>query len=177
MTEIGQHLRITSGQITLQFQASETKGKRALRTTWLEALRQALDRNLAKVRPILIAAVGPGNVAQNPRPPGAMLWVSQGGGPLTAAGLQKLLERHTKARFGHFVNAHLFRDAVASTIANQDPVHARYAVQLLGQSTLRTAERNYITADSGPALTRHHDLLAAIRREHRKGLNVQRRVR
>ena len=97
--------------------------------------------------------------------------------PLTAGGLQKLLQRHTKARFGHFVNAHLFCDAVASTLTNLDPAHAGFAPQLLGHSTMRSAERNYITPDSGPALAQHHDLLAAIRREHRKRQNAQRRLR
>ena len=168
MTELGKHLILGPGQITLQFRASETKGKRALRTTWPEALRQPLQRYLAQVRPILIAAVAPGNVAHHSRLPGAMLWVGQGGGPLTAGGLQRILRRQTEPRFGHSVNAHLFRDAVASTVANQDPNNARLTAQLLGHATLRTTERNYIMADSGPALSRHHDLIAAIRRDHRK---------
>jgi integrase len=97
-----------------------------------------------------------------------MLWIGQGGRPIGPGGPQKLLQRHTRARFGYFVNAHLFRDAVASTITNQDPNHGRFAAQFLGHSTLRTTERNYITADSGPALSQHHDLIAAIRHEHRK---------
>jgi hypothetical protein len=168
MTELGNHLILGSGQITVQFKASEMKGKHACRTTWPKALREPLHRYLAEVRPILIAAVGPGNVAHHLRPAGAMLWIAQGGGPITAGGLQKPLKRHTMVRFGHSVNAHLFRDAVASTITNRDQAHASYAAQLLGHSTSRTTERNYFIADSGPALAQHHDLIAAIRRDHRK---------
>lgn len=166
--EIGEHLRTSGDRTTLSFKASETKHKRALHTVWPEDLGPALNRYLAEVRPMLIAAPAPGGGARHAKPAGAWLWVGQGGTPLTPAGLQKALERHTRSRFGHVINAHLFRDCAATTLASEDPVHVRYAAALLGHRELRTTERNYISADSRVALGQHHDQLAAIRKAARQ---------
>ena len=166
--EIGEHLRRSGDRTTLSFKAQETKQKRALHTVWPEDLAPALTRYLAEVRPMLIAAPAGENVARNARALGARLWVGQGGTPLSPAGLQKALQRHTTRRFGHIVNAHLFRDCLATTLANEDPNHVRYAAPLLGHTTLRTTERGYIAADSRVALGRHHDHLTAMRKAARK---------
>jgi integrase/recombinase XerD len=48
MTKLGQHLHISAGQITLHLAASETKGKRAYRTTWPEG-----DRRDFRVLPVM----------------------------------------------------------------------------------------------------------------------------
>lgn len=168
--EIGEHLRQSRARITLHFPGSETKNGHALDTVWPDILKPALTRYLSEVRPLLIAARAPGNPTHPYRPLGNTLWAGQGGTPLTAAGLQKVLERHTPIRFGHIVNAHLFRDCVATTIANCDPDHIRHAAQLLGHRALRVTERSYIAANGQPALDRHHDLIAAMRAEgkHRR---------
>ena len=166
--EIGTHLRQSRDRITLHFPGSETKNGRALDTVWPDILKPVLARYLSDVRPLLIAARAPGNPVHPYRPLGNMLWAGQGGTPLTAAGLQKVLERHTRQRFGHIVNAHLFRDCVATTIANRDPDHIRHAAQLLGHRALRVTERSYISANSQPALDRHHDLIAAMRTKGRR---------
>ena len=166
--EIGEHLRHSGARTTLSFKARETKQNRALHTVWPEDLALALTRYLAEVRPMLIAAPAPGNAARYTKPLGARLWVGQGGTPLSPAGLQKALKRHTARRFGHIVNAHLFRDCLATTLANEDPNHVRYAAPLLGHTTRRTTERGYIAADSRAALSRHHDQLAAIRKTARQ---------
>ena len=166
--EIGKHLRRSGDRTTLSFKARETKQNRTLHTVWPEDLALALTRYLAEVRPMLIAAPAPGNIARYTKPLGARLWVGQGGTPLSPAGLQKALKRHTVRRFGHIVNAHLFRDCVATTLGNEDPNHVRYAAPLLGHSTLRTTERGYIAADSRVALGQHHDQIAAIRKAARQ---------
>lgn len=166
--EIGRHLRRANGRATLHFAADETKHKRVLDTVWPDSLVPVLDRYIAEVRPLLIAARAPGNVAHGVRPSGGMLWLGQGGSPLTPAGVQKALARHTTPRFGHGVNAHLFRDCVATTLANTDPDHARHAAALLGHRTLRTTERNYISVDGRLALDRHHDLIRSMRKASRQ---------
>ncbi len=61
------------------------------------------------------------------------------------------------------INAHLIRDCVATTFANDDPNHIRYALHLLGHTGLQTTERNYVTANSRFAVDRHHDLISTIR--------------
>jgi hypothetical protein len=79
-----------------------------------------------------------------------------------------LLERHTQRRFGHTINAHLFRDCVASAVVNDDPNLAHFAARLLGHTGLRVTERNYIQADRRLALSRHHDLIRSMRRRYRR---------
>jgi site-specific recombinase XerD len=170
--EIDQHLRQSGGRPTLHFTASETKNGRSLDAVWPESLQPALTHYLQKVRPRLIAAKAPIDPAHLSRPLGAKLWVAQGGTPLTAGGLYKALGRHTRRRFGHAINAHLFRDCVASTMANQDPNHARYAAQLLGHRNLYSTEQSYIHADSRIALHQHHDLISAMRGDTRQRRRV-----
>lgn len=165
---IGQQLRQDLGRMRLHFEAVETRGKRTLDVTWPEALQDPLERYLAEVRPLLVAASPPGNVAHRPRAPGASLWVGQGGSPLTAGGLQKALARHTRARFGHPLNAHLFRDCAASALANAAPEAARHAAALLGHRTIRVTEGSYIVPDSRAALGRHHDLIQSMRKAARQ---------
>jgi integrase/recombinase XerD len=88
------------------------------------------------------------------------------GARLTEGALQKLLRRHTRAQFGHTVNCHLFRDCVASSVADDDPVNIRIAADLLGHRSLQTTQRSYITANQRVALRR----IANIIREQRRAV-------
>ena len=101
----------------------ETKTHQPYNTTLPEALTPAFDRYLQTIRPLLMAA--PLQPGTKPQPVGTVVWVNADGAPYGASGLQKLLERHTKDRFGHVINAHLFRDCVASTMANE--AHSTFA--------------------------------------------------
>ncbi len=166
--EIGRQLRQNQGRATLHFDTAETKGNQSLDVTWPQILLPPLERYLAEVRPLLVAASAPGNVGHLPRPPSVRLWVGQGGSPLTPGGLQKALARHTGPRFGHPVNAHLFRACAASTLANAAPEAARHAAALLGHRGMRTTERSYIAPDSRIALGRHHDLIRSMRKRVRR---------
>jgi integrase len=166
--EIGRHLRRSGSRVTLSFEAEETKTKRPIKTKWPPELLPPLDRYLEQVRPILMAAKVPVDPARPPRPAGAILWVGQGGTPFTPGGLTKALQRHTTPRFGRYVNAHLFRDCLASTVANEDPDHVHMAQHMLHHTKLATTERSYILTDSRLALRRHHDLMARLRKAARQ---------
>jgi integrase len=169
-TEVGTHLRQSGTHTTLHYGAAETKTHRPYDMVWPEALGPALARYLAEVRPMLITAA-PRTLLS--RPPGPFLWLAQGGTPLAVGALYKAVNRHTRRRFGHAVTAHLFRDSVASTLANEDPDHVRYAAQLLGHASLQTTERSYIAADSTTALGLWSDMIESLRSTARK----QRRAR
>lgn len=160
---IGRHLRRSGNRVTLSFEGMETKTKRPIEPTWPEELLPSLDRYLEEVRPIPMAAKVPVDPARPPRPAGAILWVGQGGTALTPGGLTKALKRHTRRRFGRYVNAHLFRDCLASTVANEDPDHVHIAQHMLHHSKPSTTEGSYILTDSRLALRRHHDLMARLR--------------
>jgi len=161
--EMGIHLRKDPSGHIMTFAATETKNGRALRQTWPQALEPHLCRYITEIRPMLIAAPVRGGCSGSNRPSGATLWIAQGGTPMTAGALQKALKRHTVPRFGHALNAHLFRDCAATTVANLDPNGVRYAATLLGHASLRTTERSYITPNSQEALGVHHDLITAMR--------------
>jgi hypothetical protein len=57
---------------------------------------------------------------------------------------------------------HWFRDAAATSIAIEDPVHVRDAHLLLG-NTLAVMEKHYNQAQSLEASRRHHAMLATLR--------------
>jgi DNA invertase Pin-like site-specific DNA recombinase len=54
----------------------------------------------------------------------------------------------TRARFGHVISPHLFRDAAAASVAIEDPEHVHVTKSILGHTTLRTSERYYVHAQS-----------------------------
>ncbi|MGR3715312.1 MAG: tyrosine-type recombinase/integrase [Thermohalobaculum sp.] len=149
--EIGHHLRVDHGIVRITFSADETKGHRRLDTTWPEGLRSHLETYLAQVRPILMAANIPGRPFTAVQPAVARLWVGQGGTPLTAGGLQKIMRRHSRRRFGKAIPAQRARDIGASFLANTTPHAVRAAADVLGHSSLRITERNYIQADPAVA--------------------------
>ncbi len=165
--EIGIHLHTHGAHVTLHFEAKETKAHRVYDAVWPEVLVPALARYQAEIRPMLIEAVPRGQTARPARPPGAFLWMAQGGTPLTTGALRKAIARHTLLRFGHAMNPHLFRDCVATTASNEDPNHMQQAAQLLGHTKLRTTERSYIAANSTAALGDFSRMIAAMRKTNR----------
>jgi integrase len=162
--EIGRHLRQTPTRTTIAFTAEETKTHAAISVSWPEALLPALTRYLAEVRPLLIAAPLTGGNQRRPDEPGARLWVGQGGTVLSPGGLNLALQRHTRRSLGQALTAHRFRDSVATSVANEDPVMTRFAAQILGHKGVTTTERHYITRDNATAFDRYHDILQALRR-------------
>jgi integrase len=78
---------------------------------------------------------------------------------MTARALQKVLRRHTRARFGHEVNCHLFRDCLATSLADENPEVVRLAADLLGHRSFRTTAKHYISANQKRALRRHQAMV------------------
>ena len=71
----------------------------------------------------------------------------------------------TRAKFGHVVNMHLFRDCAATSIATEDPGHVLITKSVLDHATLRTSERNYNHARSREAMRRHQAPILRLRQE------------
>jgi integrase/recombinase XerD len=144
-----------------------TKNHTPLAQQFPEVLVPALEAYLAVHRPLLAAVHGRGPAGLLPRPPGDHLWLSRWGAPLTAGGLQVLLENRTRARFGHPVNAHLFRDRAATSLAEENPDHVRIAADLLGHRSFATTQRFYIAAGQRRALRRCQAVVLERRRRAR----------
>jgi integrase/recombinase XerD len=161
--QIDRHLLHAGGGYELCFTAEEMKHPVGFELPVPAWLVPALERYRDHHRPVLLGMRRLWDASPGFREPGDHLWISQQGMPLTAGGLQKLLARHTKPRFGHVVNAHLFRDCAATTVANEDPNNVRMCARLLGHVNLQTTERHYIAANTAVAVRAYHAAIAEIR--------------
>jgi len=70
------------------------------------------------------------------------------GTPMAAVTVYARIVALTKAKFGHSISPHLFRDCAGTSIATEDPEHVYVAMNVLAHSTLKTAQRHYIHAQS-----------------------------
>jgi site-specific recombinase XerD len=163
--EIDRHLVRTGAGYALCFAAGETKGRRALEFAFPAGLLPALARYLDHERPYLLGLRQTRGQSRQGTlgEPGGRLWITQYGTGFTAAAQTKALDKHTTARFGHHVNAHLFRDCAATSVATEDPEHARISAQILGHASFKTTERHYIVANANIATQSYHDQILAIR--------------
>ncbi len=167
---IGQHLLPRGGSYCIRFSADEIKTNRALDFTFPDRLLPMLTQYLKTYRPFLLALRSTRGRSRSAALPSAgnALWVTQYGTPFSACAQTKALKKHTVERFGKFVNPHLFRDCVASSIANEDPEHVRIAALILGHRCLDTTAKHYIQAQSGVAIGRYHDRILSIRADRKK---------
>ena len=69
-------------------------------------------------------------------------------GPLSEQSIYLKVCAATEEELGVRLNPHLFRDALATGIATDDPEHIRMASRLLGHADQRTAERHYTHAQA-----------------------------
>jgi integrase/recombinase XerD len=113
----------------------------------LDVLRHYLDT----VRPWLMQRAN----LQHP-----FLWVNDLGKPYDPCHLSNRIAWSTKEILGTRVSAHLFRDAAATTLARHSPASAKLIAPLLGHSSLETAERHYIHANSIDAGRTYANVLA-----------------
>lgn len=162
-TRIDRNLVRSGGGYDLCFAAEEMKHPRPFDVPVPAFLVPALEQYRDHHRPMLLGMGRLWDASPEFREPGAHLWISQKGMPLSTAGLQKILSRHTKPRFGHVVNVHLFRDCAVTTVAKEDPDHVRMCARLLGHTGLQTTERNYIVADAVVAVRAYHAAIETIR--------------
>jgi integrase len=174
-TRIDRNLVRSGGGHDLCFSAEEMKHPRPFEVPVPAFLVAALERYRDHYRPMLLSMGRLWNTSPGFREPGAHLWISQKGMPLSTAGLQKVLARHTKPRFGHIVNVHLFRDCAVTTVAKEDPDHIRMCARLLGHTGLQTTERHCIVADTGVAVRAYHAAIEGIRGKNRRPPRDRRR--
>jgi integrase/recombinase XerD len=150
---LGRDVMCVSGCWAIHLAPARTKTHVTLDYHWPESLLGALEEYLAVHRPVLASRRGRWKSSvENRRWLSAdvenRLWISADGSPLTQMGLYDRLVRWTLQAFGRPINPHLFRDAAATTMAVNDPVHVLLAAPLLGHRTFATTERSYIQAQT-----------------------------
>ncbi len=155
---LGQHLIRQSQGYRLYFSADEVKGGWPIDAAVPASLVAAVDRYLDHYRPILLTRGG----RQNPATCDA-LWVSEIATALDTNSIPNRIKKHTRAAFGKHVWPHLFRDCAATTIAIDDPKHARSIMNILGHSMLATSEKHYNQARSLEASRRYQQVIADLR--------------
>ncbi|WP_137128093.1 site-specific integrase [Roseomonas sp. HF4] len=161
---IGTTLRQTDEGWEIALPGAITKNHTPLVQSVPTVLVPPLEAYLTRYRPRLAEVHGRGPASTFPHPPGNALWLSRWGAPLTYGGARSLVEQHTRERFGHHVNCHLFRDCAATSLAEDNPEHVRIAADLLGHRSFATTARYYIAAGQRRALRRVQGTILAHRR-------------
>jgi site-specific recombinase XerD len=165
--EVGRHLICEGDTYWLRFGADETKNHSPIEAPVPLALTAMLEHYLTHYRPLLVERNGRWNrgvraeTATKQR-----LWVSEDGSAMTEIAIYFRIRRATKAKFGHVINPHLFRDSAATSIAVEDPESAHITRSILGHGTLRTSEQYYNHAQSREALRHYQRRILELRKRH-----------
>jgi integrase len=149
---VDHHISKVDGLYVCTFAAAETKNRRELIEPLPIALTPYIDRYLDEVRPSLLR----GHVSD-------AFWISTYRGPLSEQSIYTKICAATEDELGVRLNPHLFRDALATGIATDDPEHIRMASRLLGHADPRTTERHYIHAQALAASRRYNGVVLPIR--------------
>jgi integrase/recombinase XerD len=148
---VGQHICRIDGVYVCSFTAAETKNRRELVEPLPVALTAYIDRYLAEVRPALLR----GHASD-------AFWVSTYRGAFSEQSIYTKVCAATEEELGVRLNPHLFRDALATGIATDDPEHIRMASRLLGHADPRTTERHYIHAQAITASRRYNKVVLPL---------------
>jgi site-specific recombinase XerD len=165
--QIGRHLIWEGGTYWLRFGADETKTHSPIEAPVPEALTAKLKRYLSHFRPLLAERNGRWNRGGRAQDRQAFaLWVSKDGSAMTEIAIYFRISKVTRARFGHVINPHLFRDSAATSIAVEDPESVHITRSILGHGTLLTSEQHYNHAQSLEALRQYQRRILELRRRH-----------
>jgi site-specific recombinase XerD len=134
------------------FPAGAMKAPRPFEVPVPAKLKSYMDRYLAEIRPLLLQ----GNAS-------TALWITQYGKPMTAGAVYARLVKVTLRLFGKAMSPHMFRHALATSIAIEDPAHVRMAMPMLHHSTFSTTDRYYNQAQSIQASRGWNDFLDHLR--------------
>jgi integrase/recombinase XerD len=149
---VGKHITKLDGVYVCTFTAAETKNRRELVEPLPAALTPYIDRYLEEVRPVLLR----GYVSD-------AFWVSTYRAALSEQSIYTKICAATEEELGVRLSPHLFRDALATGIATDDPEHIRMASRLLGHADQRTTERHYIHAQAITASRRYNEVVLPLR--------------
>jgi integrase/recombinase XerD len=150
---LAEHLQKRDGRTWVHIPGPQVKNRMPLDFPWPDELTDALDRYLTRERPVLLTG----------QPATDRLWIIWEGRPLTAGCCRTQIARITRERLGVRLTPHLFRDCVASTIAEHAPEHSGIIARILGHRTLRTAYAHYIHTGTARAARAHQAHIAALR--------------
>jgi hypothetical protein len=155
--ELGRTLLRTGSSYDLVIPGEEMKGRAPLEMTWPAQLEEHLETWLTVHRPVLLQQRG-----RWYQPPGAMLWISSHGSPMTIQAIYDRIVRLTEKALDR-ISPHQFRSIAASTFINADPEHACAAAPLLAHRSYATTYKYYLRACAADAVRRHQELVQRLR--------------
>jgi len=156
--ELGRQLRRVSNGYLLCFDASEMKNRRPLEVSVPDDLVPWIDGYFNRYRPVLLQGT------QTP-----LFWITNQGQPMKGFSVYHRISKLTNRHLGTAISPHLFRHALATSIAIDSPEQVRMATALLGHAHLSTTDRYYVMSGSLQASRAHGDLIASLRRTGRRG--------
>jgi site-specific recombinase XerD len=154
--ELGRHLWRLGDHWWLEVEGAETKTGQPLQLPVQARLVPLLERYLQIWRPQL---ANPDRVARS-----RALWLTESGRAISDTHAHLRITRYTARAFGCPVNPHMFRDALATTIALTRPDKIGIVTPLLGHRSLATAQRAYNLAGMATAAAAWHDALDELSR-------------
>jgi integrase/recombinase XerD len=162
---IGKSLQLRGNTLWIVFEDDETKNRRRLEFPFPSHLRKHYEHYMLVVRPYLALRDG-----QPSHQAGGNLWLASSGMPLSKNAMYAIVKKRTLAKFGKSINPHLFRDCIATSIAN-DRADLIWAIpHLLGHWNSFTSESVYTHAQGSPEQTTFRDHVEGLRKalRHRK---------
>jgi integrase/recombinase XerC len=152
--ELGRHLHRVGDRWWIELEGAETKTGQPLQFPLQARLVPLLERYLQIWRPQLAS---PDRVDRS-----RALWLTEQGGAISDTHAHLRITRHTAQAFGRSVSPHLFRDALATTIALSRPDKIGIVTPLLGHRSLATAQRAYNLASMAAAAAAWHEALEQL---------------
>jgi integrase/recombinase XerD len=149
--ETGRHLVQRNGRWWIEIPGHETKTGTRIDLPFPDQLTEALQGYLQHWR---------GRLASGARAhQSAALWLTEQGRAMSSTRAHAIICRHTEAAFGLPVNPHLFRDALATTVAVHRPDEVGIVSKMLGHNAIATAGRHYNQARMAEAALHWHQVL------------------
>jgi integrase/recombinase XerD len=151
--ELLRHLTKEGAVYRCRFTGPEMKEGLPLDFPMPETLTVWLDRYLALHRPLLLRGRDSNR-----------LWISTRSAPMVDNTIYCRVTQTTRQLVGKPINPHLFRDCVATLIAEHMPGESKIIARILGHATLATGEEYYNHASMLSAQARYLEALAYLRR-------------
>ena len=156
--QLGQGIQRVGDRYWVSVEAEDTKNGRPIEFALPPDLTEPIECYLAQHRPYLLAQ------GDHSSDGVAAFWVSSWGSPLSSELLGKRISQRTEEAFGKSMSPHLFRDAVATMIATEDPEHVGMILPILGHSPrFKVSEKHYNQAKTLQSARKYLNVLESLR--------------
>jgi integrase len=155
--QLGWSIQRIGERYWISIEGKKTKSRRPIEFALLPDLTDPIESYLAQHRPYLLSQGGRSSDDLS------AFWISSWGTPLSSELLAKRISQRTGEAFGKSMSPHLFRDAVATAIATDDPEHVGMILPILGHASLKVSEKHYNQAKTLQSARKYLNVLESLR--------------